>query len=148
MKTFPLDFLETFDSVFVGGGLKNSGKNLGNKLYHKNGIEIYGCYDQTGLQLTQAVVFSDSNYSFISGTNIKTWRPLDFKDTGLDLNRKKVEVTAPNPHKTLIVPTVAQAQIGGPTDVFHSAQVETPIDKVQGKPGRKPKFQGDGAQGE
>ena len=39
-----------------------------------------------------------------------------------------------------------KAQIGGPARF--QAQVSTPLDKVQGKPGRKPKYQGEESQGE
>ena len=39
-----------------------------------------------------------------------------------------------------------KAQVGGPARF--QAQISTPLDKVQGKPGRKAKFQGEETQGE
>ena len=39
-----------------------------------------------------------------------------------------------------------KAQVGGPARF--QAQVETPMDKIQGKPGRKAKYQGEETQGE
>ena len=57
------------------------------------------------------------------------------------------------PEKTMVqamavVPTI-KAQVAGPgLGLKMSAQVETPHDKVQGKPGRKAKYQGEESQGE
>lgn len=41
-----------------------------------------------------------------------------------------------------------KAQVTGPERTIRTAQVETPIQKVQGIPGRKAKFQGQESQGE
>lgn len=46
------------------------------------------------------------------------------------------------------VPFQVKAQVSGPGIGLKSAQVETPISKVQGTPGRKAKFQGQESQGE
>lgn len=52
-----------------------------------------------------------------------------------------------NIHKPQVANVAVKAQIGGPQDVF-TAQVSTPIDKVQNPPKRRAKFQGEETQGE
>lgn len=46
------------------------------------------------------------------------------------------------------VASISKAQVGGPGEVYKTAQVSTPMDKIQGKPGRKARYQGEETQGE
>lgn len=60
--------------------------------------------------------------------------------------QEKVEIK--NVHQDQRQINIVKAQVGGPAEVFNSAQVETPISKVQNRPKRPPKFQGEESQGE
>ena len=62
------------------------------------------------------------------------------------IQETKLEVV--NTHHTQRLTAAVKAQIGGPNEVFQTAQVETPISKVQTRRGKAPKFQGEESQGE
>jgi hypothetical protein len=71
--------------------------------------------------------------------HIKNWASFNID------NGKILEVKQTHHAETAFI---GKAQVGGPGEVFRTAQVSTPMDKVQGKPGRRPKYQGEESQGE
>lgn len=72
--------------------------------------------------------------------HIKNWASFN-EDLG-----PVVETPAPS---IIRAEPVVHAQVSGPGQgLKFKAQVETPLDKVQGKPGRKAKYQGEESQGE
>lgn len=75
-------------------------------------------------------------FTFVTEPWVFTYEPKQTRPT-LVVNKSHAQVANVS----------AKAQVGGPQDVFR-AQVSTPMEKVQGKPGRKPKFQGEESQGE
>ena len=136
---FDLEFVETHNPVFIGG------INLGNKLYanskdNKGGALLKMYYDTEGTGQ-----FTKQEYVVV-----------EYKDKVVILDAVATRVLK----STQEIPVVKavhhaqvmgiKAQVGGPGDVLKSAQVETPIDKVQGgiKTVRRPRFQGQESQGE
>jgi hypothetical protein len=109
-----------------------AGVNFGNKLQPKSG--------KGHLELSHD---SESDHVLVNYNgeiaHIKNWASFN-EDNGL-LEQTVVE-------KMRVVPTT-KPQVAGPgIGMKFNAQVETPIDKVQGKPGRKAKYQGEESQGE
>lgn len=102
-----------------------SGKNFGSKIApgQKNITEL--SFDtETGL----AKVVCEGQMALIRG-----FMSVTVKRQGIELKPKPTPEYANVPVK---------AQVGGPGDVRRKAQVETPIDKVQGIPGKRAKYQG------
>lgn len=110
-----------------------AGVNFGNKLQHKSG--------KGDLAITHDTE-SDHILVEFNGerAHIKNWASFN-------------EDTVP---KNVFVPKeigdtiyAIKAQASGPgMGLKLNAQVETPLDKVQGKPGRRPRYQGEESQGE
>lgn len=138
-----LEFVELHTPLFLDG------KNFGTKLYSdrtKNSKGELEIWYETDLEHT--FVISNGKIAMIEATASKTIaNPEQLKDY--------VKATVKNPmmsHKnveaTMVSVNRAQAQVAGPGIGLKSAQVATPMDKVQGTPGKKPKFQGQESQGE
>lgn len=124
--------LHNNDSLFLAG------KNFGNKISvgQKNVTEIYFDTDDNHVH-----VLCEGQEAWVKGymnANPTSGKPI-------------VELTTAK-HHPMHSGVPVKAQVGGPNEVLKqveqglakrfTAQVETPQDKVQGKPGRKPKFQG------
>lgn len=107
-----------------------AGVNFGTKLQIRTG--------KGDLALTHD---TDSDHVIVEFGNerahIKNWASFN-EDINLKPEVVRV-VTLPTPG--------VKAQVSGPEKPF-AAQVSTPLDKVQGKPGRKAKYQGEETQGE
>ena len=110
-----------------------AGVNFGNKLIPRSG--------KGHLELTHDDV-SDHVIVDFNGeiAHIKNWASFN-EDGPVKEAPKNVH------HDQRIAPVKAQASGPGIALKFN-AQVETPLDKVQGKPGRKAKYQGEESQGE
>lgn len=122
-----LEFVELHSNLFVDG------MNFGLKLYadpKKNKAPIKIWYD-TDLRHT-AVLYKDK-ISLIESTASMTLK--DPNQIGYNSEDLEVRHTVVNAGP-VIIPTIIKAQ------------VSTPQDKVQGKPGRKAKYQGEESQGE
>ena|ERR1700677_173381 len=108
-----------------------AGVNFGNKLQPRSGKGM--------LELSYD---SDSDHVIVDFNgeiaHIKNWASYN-EDTPA-----KPEIKLATHAMTVGAPT--KAQVGGPARF--QAQVATPMDKVQGKPGRKAKYQGEESQGE
>jgi hypothetical protein len=108
-----------------------AGVNFGNKLQAKSG--------KGHLELTHD---TDSDHIIVSFngeiSHIKYWASYN-EDTP---NKPEIKLAS----HPMTAGAATKAQIGGPARF--QAQVSTPQDKVQGKPGRKPKYQGEESQGE
>ena len=119
----------------LGKPLFLAGTNYSDKLKAKSGKgELTILWDE---EHRRAEIHDSRGYhTFINEAWVFTWEPKQ--------ERAKVIV---HPTHAMTAGVAARAQIGGPQDVF-KAQVSTPLDKVQGKPGRKAKFQGEESQGE
>ena len=112
-----------------------AGVNFGNKLIPRSG--------KGHLELSHDTE-SDHILVEFNGerAHIKNWA--SFNE---DLKMELVEV--PKVASITRNQPVVKAQASGPgLGLKFNAQVETPIDKVQGKPGRKAKYQGEESQGE
>lgn len=86
---------------------------------------------------------SDSDHVIVDfkgeRAHIKNWASFN-EDNGI--KEEKI-------HVPFVTSPAVKAQASGPGQGLKmNAQVETPLDKVQGKPGRKPKYQGEESQGE
>lgn len=111
--------LNNNDSLFLAG------KNFGNKIQlgQKNIKEMY--YDtDSGLAIVVCEGYTARIRGFLSVVDRK------------DKTEVKTHISHP------MIKNIAPAQVSDPTGVRVSAQVETPMQKVQGTPGRKPKYQG------
>jgi hypothetical protein len=109
-----------------------SGSNLGKRLIEHSGK---GHLDLTHDTETDHVIVGYKNEK----AHIKNWAFFN-EDTGPLTEPKNIT-------KPMVANVAVKAQIGGPNEVF-TAQVSTPMDKVQGKPGSKAKYQGEEVQGE
>jgi hypothetical protein len=108
-----------------------AGVNFGNKLQPRSGKgQLELSYDDQSDH-----VLVDFNGEI---AHIKNWASFNEDTPVKDLPKNITHA------QTSDAPT--KAQIGGPARF--QAQVTTPMDKVQGKPGRKAKFQGEESQGE
>jgi hypothetical protein len=110
-----------------------AGVNFGNKLQPRSG--------KGHLELTHDDV-SDHVIVNFNGqiAHIKNWA--SFNEETPELETTEVVPIARSA-------AAVKAQASGPgLGLKFQAQVETPIDKVQGKPGRKAKYQGEESQGE
>jgi hypothetical protein len=110
-----------------------AGVNFGNKLQPRGG--------KGHLELTHD---SETDHILVNFggeiAHIKNWASFN-EDNGVIA--KVVE------HPDNRIQPIVKAQVSGPGQgLKFSAQVETPLDKVQGKPGRKAKYQGEESQGE
>lgn len=83
----------------------------------------------------RAEIISDKGFTYATEPWVFTYEPMQGN-----------EIKVVNAHHTQTQIDVAKAQVSDPAGVL--AQRETPQSKVQGKPGRKPKFQGEEVQGE
>lgn len=109
-----------------------AGVNFGNKLQPRSGKG----YLELSYDSESDHVIVDFNGEI---AHIKNWASFN-EDDG------RIEKTMPEMMK--VTPKV-QPQASGPgIGMKFNAQVETPQDKVQGKPGRKAKYQGEESQGE
>lgn len=108
-----------------------AGVNFGNKLQPRSGKGI--------LELSHD---SESDHVLVNFNgelaHIKNWASFN-EDTP-----SKPDIKIISHPQTSDAPV--KAQIGGPARF--QAQVTTPMDKIQGKPGRKAKYQGEESQGE
>lgn len=110
-----------------------AGVNFGIKLQERSG--------KGQLTLTHD---TDTDHIIVDFNNerahIKNWASFN-EDTPTKETSKSIH------HDHRIMPI--NAQVSGPGQgLKFNAQVETPLDKVQGKPGRKAKYQGEESQGE
>lgn len=119
-----------------------SGTNFGNKLYTVNGSKgpLTMWYDTEAEKIF--VICKNKVQMVNSWTNAELMTPAQ---AGIALSVAPEVTKLTHHHHAIQAGVAAKAQIGGPMSPFErpSAQVETPMDKVQGKPGRKPKFQGE-----
>jgi len=154
MKLVKLSFLFTNDVTFVGASSKGGGRNLGNKLYNNKDYDMWLLWEDG--RVLGVVVACQHDHIMIAPHMVANWRAENYKDLDLPEHIFTVEnraIKAVNQHPDHRILPI-KAQIGGPADVLQqvdtrlSAQVEMPHQKVQGKPGRKPKFQGEADQGE
>lgn len=130
-----LEFAALHGPVFISHD--NGGTNFGEKLYYDKRNK--GQFDEFYLEEREG--YSDRIVVKYKGKTsyIQNWQNV---------------VLLENTVKPVLVATVVhtpqvRAQASGPgMGLKFSAQVETPIDKVQGKPGRKAKYQGEESQGE
>lgn len=116
------------EMVEVDGTIFISGTNLGPKIdtKHKGGCKLY--YD-TEKELTFIVHKGKTWMGKVKGMILKD----DAMKTPVELSHAK------DAHHYTV-----KAQASGPGQGLKmNAQVETPIDKVQGTPKRKPRYQGD-----
>jgi hypothetical protein len=109
-----------------------AGVNFGNKLQPRSG--------KGHLELSHD---SESDHIIVDFNgeiaHIKNWASFN-EDNGVEMKFKVID-SRDTP--------VVKAQVSGPGQgMKFNAQVETPHDKVQGKPGRKAKYQGEESQGE
>lgn len=131
-----LEFVELHSALFI------LGTNFGEKLHidpKKNKSPLTALYydtDGTGqyTKLESVVVEYKGSITVLDSVASRTIKGVKAPEV--------IQVYHPQ-----VAGVVVKAQIGGPKDVF-TAQVSTPLDKVQGKPGRKPKYQGQESQGE
>ncbi len=123
-----LDFADLHGPLFIGHD--NGGTNFGNKLYwdarkNKKPLEEFYLDKVDDVQLLVVKFKGQTSY-------VQSWNSVTIRQ------EHKPEVVVPQRERPLGV----KAQVGGPNDV-RTAQVSTPLDKVQGKLGRKAKFQGE-----
>lgn len=134
-----LEFVELHTPLFLDG------INFGLKLYSnskKNKAPITMWYDT---ELKHTVVVCKDKVALIETTASMTL-----------FNPKQIGLAIASAHKEVVNQTWAQtstaavrAQVSGPgIGLKQTAQVSTPLDKVQGTPGRKAKYQGEESQGE
>jgi hypothetical protein len=110
-----------------------AGVNFGNKLQPRSGKGL--------LELSHDTE-SDHVLVDFNGerAHIKNWA---------SFNEDRVTLSPVKPVERIRAIPAINAQASGPGQgLKFNAQVETPIDKVQGKPGRKAKYQGEESQGE
>jgi len=118
-------------ALFIGG------TNLGETLPGLKNLKFY--YDT---DLDHVVIIHNKDVGLAKAHSMTVKDP------------KVVGVTIEEPQPRVVrqvsapVPSAVKAQVSGPERVIVKAQVETPHDKVQGKPGRKVKYQGEESQGE
>lgn len=136
-----LEFMELHSPLFFAG--INWGTKIDKK--SKGGVEIY----------FETFLFSDGTstekYILVYGNKMHMVDGV----AGSTLS-KPAQLGVMLPTVTVVKPIVAEAidramikaQATGPERTIRTAQVSTPLDKVQGKPGRKPKYQGEETQGE
>ncbi len=110
-----------------------AGVNFGNKLIPKSG--------KGHLELIHD---SESDHVIVNFNgeiaHIKNWASFNEEGTGQE------KIVSLHKDRTM---SPTSPQVAGPgVGMKMSAQVETPMDKVQGKPGRKAKYQGEETQGE
>lgn len=122
-----VDLVQLHEPLFLAG------VNFGNKLIPQSGKG-------------QLILMHDSESDHIivnyNGkiAHIKNWASFNEAGTGVEAKAELHKDPVMSPQKS---------QVAGPgIGLKMSAQVETPHDKVQGKPGRKPKYQGEETQGE
>ena len=138
-----LEFAELHSPLFITHD--NGGTNFGEKLYIDPKRNLKGALDALyyDTDLRHTVVMYRGKVALIE--NIASMTLKDPDKVGLaPVVRPVLTPVRPTP----FIPQPGKAQVGGPGEVRLSAQVSTPIDKVQGKPGRKAKFQGEETQGE
>lgn len=127
-----LEFVELHAPLFLDG------RNFGLKLYadpKKNRVPIQMYYDTDGTgkwTKEESVIVEYGEAVAI----IPTYASKTPKTT-------KTVKLVPTVHEHAS-PTV-KAQVSGPEKPVFTAQVSTPMDQVQGKPGRKAKYQGEEA---
>lgn len=111
-----------------------AGVNFGNKLQQRSGKgELILTHD------------TDSDHILVDfggeRAHIKNWA--SFNESTAE------KVLVKQMHHPETAGASIKAQVSGPGQgLKFNAQVETPMDKVQGKPGRRPKYQGEESQGE
>lgn len=131
-----LEFVELHSPLFLAD------TNFGMKLYadpkksQKGMIKMW--YDT---ELEHTVIVYKHHVAIIESTASKTLS--DPNQIGV-----KVEAVLPKIVPLVMPATQIKAQVSGPGIGLKTAQVSTPMDKVQGKPGRKAKYQGEESQGE
>ncbi len=121
-----LVLLHKGESVFIAG------TDLGARLQEKHAKGFVELFHDT-----------DTDHCIVKfkgrTVHIKNWA--SFEECGEQLPEPK------NISRPQVAGIAAKAQIGGPNDVF-TAQVSTPMDKVQNTTKRRAKFQGEETQGE
>jgi hypothetical protein len=138
-----LEFVELHSPLFLAD------TNFGMKLYadakksQKGLIKMW--YDT---ELEHTVIVYKHHVAIIESTASKTLA--DPSQIGVTVQLVPQEGTIRGVKIVPLVPTQpVKAQVSGPgLGLKQSAQVSTPMDKVQGKPGRKAKYQGEESQGE
>lgn len=125
-----LEFVELHSPLFLGG------VNFGLKLYpnSKGGLEMW--YDT---DLEHTIVVYKGKVAMLETTASMTLK--DPKQLGLDIAPPAKPGLATL--KDVFPQAAVKAQVTGPERTIRTAQVSTPHDNVQGKPGRKAKFQGE-----
>ena len=137
-------FIKSHEPIFIGG------VNYGDKLQEKNSkgalILVYDIVQQLGY------VQDTKTGKLGCIPNVAYFEPINPTELGFPVIGKPQEPIPRHISHPQVMGTSVKAQIGGPQDVFKpvsfTAQVSTPQDKVQGKPGKKAKFQGEESQGE
>lgn len=124
------EFVQLYEPLFLAG------MNFGLKLTPsvKGGIKME--YDDVKDILY--IVYKDKM------ALIKTWASMTIDAPGVEFVTGTT-LTKRSGYIERKEPTM-NAQVSGPGIGLKSAQVSTPMDKVQGKPGRKAKFQGEEAE--
>lgn len=118
----------------LGKSLFLAGTNFNEKLYPRSGkgdLKIY--WDE---EKRRAEIHGKGKVTFVTEPWVFSYEPIQELKRELPVHKHPDHIIAP-----------IHAQIGGPADV-HKIQITTPMEKVQGKPGRKAKFQGEESQGE
>jgi hypothetical protein len=123
-----LEFLDLHKSFF------HAGTNFQDKLYSRSGKGDLEMYWDSEVRLFE--ITGKGQTSWITEASV-----FSFSETDPRQN-KGMQIF----NSTRVIPTKAQAQVGGPERF--QAQVETPIDKVQDGRKRRPKYQGGETQGE
>lgn len=139
-----LEFVELHSPLFITHGI--SGTNFGEKLHIDPKKNLKGALDflYYDTDLKHTIVGYKGKVSLIE--NVASMTLIDPMQVGIKTVLPIVTRTATIPVQ-LKEPIKAQAS-GPGLGIKFNAQVETPIDKVQGKPGRKAKYQGEESQGE
>lgn len=136
-----LEFAHLHGPLFITHD--NGGTNFGEKIYIDQRKNLKGKLDALyyDTDLRHTVVVYKGKVSMIE--NVSSATLVDPSQIGVKI--PKVEVPA-YIARVSPPPAPVKAQVGGPEKF--QAQVSTPHDKVQGKPGRKAKYQGEESQGE
>lgn len=133
-----LEFVELHTPLFI------EGMNFGTKLYldpKKSKAPIQMWYDTTEKLIF--VVYNSKLAFFENWANATCKDPKQF---GVELTNPKATVVNVADKTGLVIHQ--RAQVTGPEKTIRTAQVATPMDKVQGAPSKKAKYQGEESQGE
>ena len=119
-------FMELLKPLFLAG------TNYGEKLKEQSGkgtLRISFDEEKNRSEIHDSKGF----YTYVGIAGIFTWEPKQEKKLAVVVNKSHdMSVNVP-----------VRAQVGGPQDVFRTAQVETPMDKVQVRRGRPARYQGE-----